>query len=87
MDFWNELSLDPETREKRVRAKGDKEANEILDKLVAGKIEAKIDTKQAANPNSDPETLERFMGLGLDIGMLAPKQINHTHKKETKNAD
>ena len=79
MDFWNEISLSYEDREKRVRVEGDKAANLALDKLMTGKIEVDK-TKVSKDKNADPETLDRFMGLGLDLGMLVPKKIT-PHKE------
>lgn len=79
IDYWNELSLDPEAREKRVRKVGDAKAQEVLDSLMQGKIEAKADKEQKEAQNADPDTLRRFLGLGLNPEMLQPKT---PHKKE-----
>jgi hypothetical protein len=79
LEFWQELTLDPSEREKRVRKEGDAEAALALDKLMTGKIEVDK-TKVSKDKNADPETLDRFMGLGLDLGMLVPKKIT-PHKE------
>lgn len=79
MDYWSELSLPYEEREKRVRKEGDKAAAEALENLMQGKIEPKIDKEQKST-NADPQTLDRFLGLGLDPAMLGT--IKPPHKKE-----
>jgi hypothetical protein len=81
IDYWQELTLPMDLREKRVREAGDAAAQSVLDSIIEGKIEPKIDKDQTTTTNADPDSLSRFLGLGLDPAMLQPK-INSSHKKE-----
>lgn len=71
MDYWCELTLPFEEREKRVRKVADKGAQEALETLFAGKVEIKPEQLER-DKHSDPATLNRFLALGLDTGMLQP---------------
>lgn len=86
INFWNELTLTEEAREKRVREKADKAAQEFHEKLFGGKIkkeEIKLDKTsnnqdnqnkgQSPRPkHSDPKSLDRFLNLGLAPDMMKP---------------
>jgi hypothetical protein len=73
MDFWNELGLPYEEREKRVRSEGDKEAQLALENLMQGKVNI---NKTQESSNADPQTLDRFLGLGIDPKMLVTNLKN-----------
>lgn len=76
MDFWNEITLPYEDREKRVRSEGDAEAQQALENLMQGKLKPKVEKQE---PNADPATLDRFLGLGVDLSMMSTTK---PHKKE-----
>lgn len=76
MDFWNEITLDPSERESRVRKEGDRAAAEALENLMQGKLKPKVEKQE---PNADPATLDRFLGLGVDLSMM---NTIKPHKKE-----
>jgi hypothetical protein len=76
LEFWQELTLDPAEREKRVRSEGDAEAQQALENLMKGKLKPKVEKQE---PNADPATLDRFLGLGVDLSMMSTTK---PHKKE-----
>lgn len=59
LDYWVELTLPIESREKRMREKADKAAQEVFEKISTAEVEV-IDSEKN---QGDSEALQRFLDL------------------------
>jgi hypothetical protein len=90
MQFWTELTLSEEEREKRMRKEADKAAQEFHDQLFSGKIKKEDfvtddGSKENESSESDPqkdeknsqnsESLERYLDF---MSGVSPDLLNKT---------
>lgn len=74
MDYWQEITLPWEERERRMKTAANKRAQEVMDSIIGGEMVPKPKVEEDNTKSGLANPLDRFLGLGLSEDMLKQKQ-------------